>query len=777
MRSLTHTNKKEINGAVLSFLFMTATALAIFVPFVIADKGFFQYCGDFNSQQIPFYYYVNGFLKNTTGQWSWNTDLGGSIINSYSFYLLGSPFFWLSSIFPSAWMPFMMVPLLALKFGVGGFAAYMFLRRYSKTRNAAVIAACLYMCSGFTIYNTFFNHFVDCIALFPFLLWALDGFMYDGKRLAFAIAVAINLINNYFFFAGEIVFLAIYFVVKIIRKDYKLTLSRFWLIAFESLLGVGMGCALLLPAILSLKDNPRTVDLANGFGLLLYDKVQQYFEIFASLLFPPDPPYLPNLFTEGAIKWTSMSAFLPIVGCAGVLAYMRARKKSTFTTVMLICLFMAFVPVLNSSFYALNSSYYARWYYMPILLMCAATMHALEDEDIDLLGGIKTISIVTGAFIVFGLVPKLNDKKWTIGVADEPSKFWLTFLTAILMLLIFYCIVKWHRHGVKFMPIMLSTILAFTVCYSILHISLGKFPQWEGDKNYRSECYVAARSAQLPSGFYRIDAYECYDNIGLWFDKPSLHFFNSTVTPAIMKFYPPLGVKRDVSSKPSADLYALQGVLSSRFMVVPKRKSDEFDEKYAQYGYTQAFSDDTFIYYENDNFIPMGFTYDNYYDIDTLDDISENQRSLMLARGIGLSEEQIKEYEHLFSGKALTDMLSYESYCTDAAVRRQSSAYSFKESGSGFTANIEMPKENLVFFSVPYDGGFTATVNGEKAEVIEVSGGMSAVAAGAGDNEIIFTYKTPGFDIALGITAVSALIFAIYAAISINEKRKRGLNK
>ena len=27
---------------------------------------------------------------------------------------------------------------------------------------------------------------------------------------------------------------------------------------------------------------------------------------------------------------------------------------------------MALVPVLNSAFYALNSSYYARWYYMPI---------------------------------------------------------------------------------------------------------------------------------------------------------------------------------------------------------------------------------------------------------------------------------------------------------------------------------------------------------------------------------------------------------------------------
>ncbi|MEG2436534.1 MAG: hypothetical protein RSB47_09410, partial [Ruthenibacterium sp.] len=66
----------------------------------------------------------------------------------------------------------------------------------------------------------------------------------------------------------------------------------------------------------------------------------------------------------------------PVVSCAGVLAYVRARKKSATTKVLWVCFFMAFVPVLNSAFYALNSSYYARWFYMPILLMCAATMQA-----------------------------------------------------------------------------------------------------------------------------------------------------------------------------------------------------------------------------------------------------------------------------------------------------------------------------------------------------------------------------------------------------------------
>ena len=41
-------------------------------------------------------------------------------MNAYSFYLYGSPFFWFSLLFPQRWLPYLMVPLLVLKFGVAG---------------------------------------------------------------------------------------------------------------------------------------------------------------------------------------------------------------------------------------------------------------------------------------------------------------------------------------------------------------------------------------------------------------------------------------------------------------------------------------------------------------------------------------------------------------------------------------------------------------------------------------------------------------------------------
>ena len=42
----------------------------------------------------------------------------------------------------------------------------------------------------------------------------------------------------------------------------------------------------------------------------------------------------------------------------------------------------------------------------------------------------------------------------------------------------------------------------------------------------------------------------------------------------------------------------------------------------------------------------------------------------------------------------------------------------------GFTASITLDRDNLVFFSVPYDEGFSALVNGEEVEVLNVDGGL-----------------------------------------------------
>ncbi len=763
------------------------TAAIFFLPFYILDGGFFHYAGDFNSQQISFYRYMNGFVKGAgypdsafagapRNTFSWATDLGSGVMNAYSFYLYGSPFFWLSVLLPQSWLPYMMVPLLVLKFGVAGGGAYLYLRRYVKNANYAVLGACLYALSGFAVYNVFFNHFVDVVALFPYLLWALDEAIYEDRHGLFAFWVAVNLLNNYFFFVGQVIFLCIYFVCKLTAKDFRLTGRKFGHLLWESVLGVAMGCLLLFPAVLSLLQNPRTIDLSSGWGFLTYAKVQQYLAILLSWILPPDSPYLTSVWSEGVIKWTSMTAYLPLCSLAGAMAYWRSRKADSKKRIVAVCAVCALVPVLNSAFYALNSSYYARWYYMPTLILAAMTVNALEDPDIDLDAPARGIGWIMLATLVFAVVPVRDDttETWSFGVLKNPEQFFVVLGFGLLGLMLYRVLCSKWRQDSRFAQRMTAAVLVFACAFSMVHIGIGKFGQWHTDSDLvEQDKNALLLKNDLPEGDYRIDTYKIHDNIGMWLDKSCLQYFGSTAAPSILSFYPGLGVKRDVRSEPEITNYALRGLLSVEYLITTPEQRESFEDE-ADAGWTYLADVDGYTLYHNDNYVPMGFTYDYYVTKATYEASVKTLRSNLLLRALVLEDEDVKAY-----GQYLTELpdemleeLYYDSYTQDCADRRAHSCSVFQMNNAGFHAEITLDKPNLVFFSVPYDDGFTAYVNGEKTDILRVDEGLMAVLCPAGASSIDFVYQAAGLSASRVVTAVAIPVWVVYVACFVRRKRR-----
>ena len=763
------------------------TAAIFFLPFYILDGGFFHYAGDFNSQQISFYRYMNGFVKGAGypdsafagaphNTFSWATDLGSGVMNAYSFYLYGSPFFWLSVLLPQSWLPYMMVPLLVLKFGVAGGGAFLYLRRYVKNENYAVLGACLYALSGFAVYNVFFNHFVDVVALFPYLLWALDEAIYENRHGLFAFWVAVNLLNNYFFFVGQVIFLCIYFVCKLTAKDFRLTGRKFGHLLWESVLGVAMGCLLLFPAVLSLLQNPRTIDLSSGWGFLTYAKVQQYLAILLSWILPPDSPYLTSVWSEGVIKWTSMTAYLPLCSLAGAMAYWRSRKADSKKRIVAVCAVCALVPVLNSAFYALNSSYYARWYYMPTLILAAMTVNALEDPDIDLDAPARGIGWIMLATLVFAVVPVRDDTTgtWSFGVLKNPGQFFVVLGFGLLGLMLYRVLCSKWRQDSRFAQRMTAAVLAFAFLFSVVHIGIGKFGQWYTDSDLvKQDTNALLLKNDLPEGDYRVDTYKIHDNIGMWLDKSCLQYFGSTAAPSILSFYPALGVKRDVRSEPELSNYALRGLLSVEYLITTPEKQTDFENE-ADDGWEYAFAKDGYAVYRNTNYVPMGFAYDYYLTQTEYEETVKATRANLLMRALVLTDEDAAVYgkylTHLPEGRR--EELYYESYVQDCRERRATAASVFQMNNSGFHAEITLEKENLVFFSVPYDDGFTAYVNGQEADIVEVDEGLMAVLCPAGENSIDFVYQPDGIRLSRALTLGGIVVWLAYTAYFVWRKRR-----
>ena len=756
------------------FMIALATSVIIFLPFVIVDRGYFLFYGDFNVQQIPFYQLAHRAIREGNIGFNIYTDLGVNFIGSYSFYLLGSPFFLLTLLFPNAWVPYLMAPLFCLKFAVSALTAFMYIKRFVKVKNCAIVGALCYAFSGFAVYNIFFNHFNDVIAVFPLLLVALEEFIVNKRRGYFAAAVFICSFMNYFFFVGQVVFVILYFFVRCaISKHWLLSIKEFLWLAMEAVLGVLGASVILIPSVLAIIGNPRVGGVLTGWGFLTYPNVQRYGAIIHTLFFPPDLPARPNFFPDADAKWASLGAWLPLFGMTGVFAFFKAKKNNFIKVLLIISLVMALVPGLNSAFFGFNAAYYARWFYMPVLLMAVATAISLDNSKLDFKFGVKWNGILIAIIGVIGIMPIKSGNKWKFGLTPFPERYAVSMMIAALSLLIVYLLINLYRKKEFFHKAVVLSVCFITVVYSMAYIGFGKTHSYESSYVI-DDCIEGADKFSLPSDdFFRSDIYDGMDNQLMFLRLPTIQAFHSIVPSSVLKFYDKIGIERGVATRPDASFYGLRTLTSVRYQFI----KEDANSPYVVPGFEYMNTQNGYKIYENTNFVPMGFTYDYYATEDQLLEINETSRDRYMLKAIILTPEQEEKYSGLMTkinNQNIYSDLDISTLKADCDVLRKDSGTSFKETKTGFISNITLSRKNLVFYSIPYDEGFSVTIDGQPAEIENVSVGFMAVCVPEGEHTIEFTYKTPGLRQGALISLGAVIVFAAYILISRRNKKLRG---
>ena len=792
-KPLTLINSK--GRAVSTFFIALFTAACLFVPYMIMSEGYFTFYGDFNVQQIPFYQHCHQLIKQGNFTWDFGTDLGANFIGSYSFYLLGSPFFWLTLPFPNHLVPYLMGPLLILKFALSALTAYFYIKRFTKTGEAARLGGLLYAFSGFSIYNIFFNHFHEAIIFFPLLLLAFEMLVTENKRFAFAITVCICAISNYFFFFGMVVFVVIYYFVRFWGKN-KLIFSNFVVVVFEAVLGLALAAGILLPSIMAITGNSRISEILLGWGAIMYGKEQIYGNILQCFFFPPDIPARPVFFPGAEVKWSSLGGWLPVFSMVGVFVFFKERKGSWVKRMIGISIFMALVPILNSAFYAFNSSYYARWYYMPILLMCLATVSLTEDENVDWSSGYRwvfgitlAISLVIGLFpqknedgsIIFGLFTRDNPGEYTYLI-----RFVTTCAIALIGLLIMGMLIKIRNENLKsFYTTSLICVCIVSIIYGNVFIFTGRTHSYE-IKEVVIDSLIEGEVDFNDDTEFRIDTFDCVDNTAMYLDYSGINAFHSVVPSSVMEYYESLGIERSVASRPSTDYPAIRPLLSVKYLLARVSGNafiDSETQETVMNGYAYYGTQSGYHIYENKNYIPYGFSYDYYITEDYFNTYLDSEKSALMLKGIVLNKEQAEKYNNILGNyedvvnnynlqkDKINIDLDYEGMVSDCNRLKNTSAKSFEINNNGFTATVERKKENLVFFSIPYDEGWSATVNGEPCEIEKVNIGFMAVKVPKGESEIVFTYQTPGLILGIKISVISLGIFFVYVILVVMNRK------
>lgn len=739
------------NGYFLSFMLSFLLGCLILVPSIIVGDGILTLIADFNLQQIPFNEYLNEAVKNGDIFWTWINDLGSNFIGTFSFYNIASPFVLLGFLFPANCFPYLIGIIFIFKYAVAGLTSYIYIKQYVKNEKWALIGSLLYSFSGFQISNTLFYSFHDIVAFFPLLLYSLDKLVLENKKLLFCIMVALSIFINYYFFIGEVVFLVIYYLTRVFTKTYPFSLKSFGKVLFNGCLGVGISMVIFLPSILFVLDNPRIDNAWTLHTMLLHSK-ETYLEIIRALILPSDVMSGPLHSIIADHNFLSVELFLPFTGAVLAFAYTFKKRNSWPSILFIVCLIFMFIPILNSSFFAFTNAYYARWFYMPTLIMALLSAKCL-DEKIPIKSGV-IITIILFILLALGL-SYIYFLKHTQVVYNKNAL--IIYLTAFGICLVSLCLIMKYSKN-KFLWILIGIFIYVTLRGNyFFYQNKGNFSK---DDDYINNYLTAGETLNFKTKDIRYDyASTCNYNIGFLTNSPSLKNFNTNISGGAFEFWQATGIpeyqKRSVMTRLDDSETELRNFLSVKYIVSCGTKNETLNNNFKLKDKKKSY-----YIYENKNYKKMGISY-NYYISEKdyeLNDYPERRK--LLNEAVILNNNQIKKYKNILQ--------KYNSQSKNFTNKLETNKFEF---GKGkFTSKIKTNKQSFIVYTVPYDKGWTATINNKKVKFEKVDNGLIGLTVNKGMNNIEFKYSPPGFKLGLIISIISVIILIIQTIYEKTQK-------
>lgn len=722
-------------------------ACILIIPQIVIGDGIYSIYSDFNFQQVPFTMSAIEGIQTGYSTYSWINDIGTSFLGSFGYYNLTSPFFLITLLFPSTWFPYLVGPMLILKLVVAALLAYIFLERYVKNKDYAIIGALLYAFSGFQITNLLF-HFQDVIALFPLLLIALDKTMYENKKGLFLFSVAINAITNYFFFIGQVVFLGIYFLIKWITKEYKMSWKKFFQLAIESILGVGIAAVILIPSIIFVLGNPRVNNIWTLKDAIL-PRDYQIVEILRGMLLGPDIMSQRSLFNE--YLFTSAELYLPFVGIVLFSAYLWKKPKNWISILLFTLFIFMIIPILNSTFFAFTTAYYARWFYMAILIMSLATAKSLE-ENIKLEHGYLTTGILLGLFTFITLLFSLNDKQ----VIYHLSYVLINILIALFGYIGLYIVYKFKNNKKWFSKLLIIGIIISTSLQGF--VFLYKYNAMSNPKTYNKTYLKNGLELDYINDGERTDTNDSgHPNLSYVLNVPNLKNFNTSISPNAFSFYYSIDLYRDVRTDIGEKHPKLRDFLSVKYII--SQTPNEMESEVVE-------NNSTYTVYKNNNFVSMGIPYDYYITEEDFFSLTTEQKEDILIYAVVLNEEQISKYKYILEKLDISkqDELN-ENYEEHIQSLKNKTSNEFKYTKKGANLTINSDKEKLYVLSIPHDKGWTIKVNNTEVKYENVDNGLIGLHLNRGENKIVMEYKDRGLTLGIIVSIISLVSTIAYLVI------------
>ena len=737
-------------GEIQSFFLCVLLGFISMAGFAVQNQGFFYILSDFNTQQIPFTISLHQYLETSpVSGWLWNYEVGHSAIQAYGFYALGSPFFWLSMLFPAQWFPYIVSLIFVIKYGVAGCTSYMFLKRFSENQLHAMIGAVVYAFSGFQTVSIQFYHFHDVVALFPLMLIGLEIMIQQARRYhLFVFAVFINCLTNYFFFTAEVIFVLLYFLFRFPKKNLKDFLRVGSACLLCGLWGTAMAAVLYIPSVLYMLSHPRLDgEMFNLRNMLPLPGWSLY--VLKGLLFPGEGMYQQSSIMDS--NYDSVSSWLPLIGTVLCFSYLLKERNWLFK-LLLFLLFASFIPILSSAFSLFTRNYY-RWWFMLVLLMALASVRVMDKPDKYL---VRTSAMlhITAVLMLFGLLHLLQRFAAKDYIFHEDK----LILYTILSLVCYGTVFLLFRKKACRVRLLLLAVCVMSVCTTCLTLHFNR-QYANGDRDRR--ILAVGQALETINDQYR---YNLVNNAEMLSGGGSgLTVFSSTRSSGSMEFDELFEFSSTNTSLNKRKYAGLPELFGARYHVTTDPGDSDPIRRFTM--------EDTEYYVTEKDVCPIGYRIERYILKEDLLRIPVDQRGIALLHASVINPEDESQVDSLARRFTPEDMRLDLSVAELVRQNASGAVTGFSRDANGFRGSTAFLKDSLVYFSVPYDTGWTALIDQQESSIID-SGGMMLLAVPAGQHIIEFRYVTPGYQAGLFVSIIAILGFVLCQIIHIPQKKR-----
>lgn len=820
---------KPRDGYIAAFFVPVVIMIIIFAQrgiFPFGEESFLR--TDMYHQYAPFFSeFRHKLAEGGSLLYSWDIGLGVNFAALYAYYL-ASPLNWLLILCPGKYVIEFMTAAIVLKIGLAGLSFTWYLRKRSGVPDfGACFFGIFYALSGYMAAYSWNIMWLDCIVLFPLILLGLEQLVREKKGLLYCISLALSILSNYYISIMICMFMVIYFAVLMVLdwENFKDGWGKcIGLFAGCSLLAGGLAAVVLLPEIFALQST------ASG-EMSFPQTVESYFSIvdmlarhIGNVQVEIGLEHWPNIYCGTAV----LMLFLLYLVCRNI----SLREKAVYCSLLLFFLASFSVNVLNFIWHGFHypNSLPARQSFIYIALMLTVCFQAYRNLDRFSDRSILAAFLGAVSFVLLSQKFREGDEAYHFAVFYGA----VFFLAVYAGLMILYRRRGQGERGRK-RAALAALLTLFTVCVEAAVNTTCTSVTTTSRTAYTADneaVETLAASLKGSADFYRIEKTDQRTkNDGAWMHFPSVSLFSSMAHADVTEFIKSLGCEGSTNaysitgSTPFVDC-----LLSVKYAFYPREQSMDRLEYVQDYQGTYLYANRYALplgfmipdIMKNEWHLNMANPADVQNSLCSLfdaPDVLQEETGLGNGPSLIYTPEEAGEYYAFVSNKQVKSVSLKKGeekdtfdninrgYLIEVGMVEAGETLAFQNEEGNEDLGIRLYRYNeaglehvyrklaespltlsvweddrlkgtvdagmggTLFTSIPYDKGWTVTVDGQERQPQELFGAFLGIELEPGSHVIECSYMPEGLKEGMMISLLCAAVLA--AAVFISRRRRQ----